>query len=141
MFCLPPCLPACLQLAQAAAQAPVPVGTYLPPAEGLPGFCLYRPDEKKTPAIRAGVIKADPDFYQFALVGAARGAWTSAAGSSGNSSALQKLAVVCTARLGLWLAASLLHCATLRRRRLLRTPRFLPRRSLRHGRRHSCSTS
>ncbi|KAL4420172.1 hypothetical protein ABPG77_008308 [Micractinium sp. CCAP 211/92] len=55
------------QLAQAAAQAPVPVGTYLPPAEGLPGFCLYRPDEKKTPAIRAGVIKADPDFYQFAL--------------------------------------------------------------------------
>lgn len=55
------------KLALASAQTPVPVGTYLPPAEGLPGFCLFRPDAKKTPAIRAGVIKADPDFYQFAL--------------------------------------------------------------------------
>ncbi len=118
----------------------MPVGTYLPPAEGLPGFCLYRPDEKKTPGIRAGVIKADPDFYQFALVGAARGAWTETAGVSRNCSALAQLAAVCTAKPGLCLTASLLHCATLRSRHL-RSSAPAPRRSLRHGRRRSCSTS
>ncbi|KAI3428703.1 hypothetical protein D9Q98_007527 [Chlorella vulgaris] len=51
----------------ALAASPVPVGTYLPAAEGMPGFCLYSPDGKKTPAIRAGVIKPEPAYYQLAL--------------------------------------------------------------------------
>lgn len=58
-------------LAQPAAAGPpsVQVGSYLPEAEGMPGFRLYTPDAKKTPAIRAGVIAADPEFYRFAMVG------------------------------------------------------------------------
>ncbi|EFN55290.1 hypothetical protein CHLNCDRAFT_134225 [Chlorella variabilis] len=54
------------QLASAATPV-VAVGTYLPAADGLPGFCLYSPDSKKTPAIRAGVIKPEPAYYQFAV--------------------------------------------------------------------------
>ena len=65
--CPPPLAP---QVALAGASKPsAPVGEYLPAAEGLPGFCLYVPDAKKTPAIRAGVIKPDPAFYRFAMVG------------------------------------------------------------------------
>ena len=57
-----------LQLASAGkSTASVPVSSYLPPASGMPGFCLYTPDSQKTPAIRGGVIK--PEYYQFALVG------------------------------------------------------------------------
>ncbi|PSC75910.1 psbP domain-containing chloroplastic [Micractinium conductrix] len=55
------------QLAAAAPSQPVPVGDYLPAAPGMPGFCIYKPDSKKTVAIRAGVIKPDPDYYSFAL--------------------------------------------------------------------------
>ncbi|KAL6782125.1 hypothetical protein ACKKBF_B10760 [Auxenochlorella protothecoides x Auxenochlorella symbiontica] len=51
-----------------AARSPPsqPVRAYLPPAS-TPGFVQYTPDEKKTPAIRAGVIKPDPSFYTFVL--------------------------------------------------------------------------
>lgn len=58
---------------QAALAAPAylsaaTVKDYLPEAEGLPGFRAYTPDGKKTPAIRAGVIKPEPEFYTFAVV-------------------------------------------------------------------------
>jgi hypothetical protein len=47
------------------------VGSYLPPAPAnlnLPeGWVYYVPDARTTPATRAGVIKANPDWYQFAL--------------------------------------------------------------------------
>ena len=66
----PPPLRSCPQPAAAAVgNAPsAAVSEYLPAAEGLPGFRLYSPDAKKTPAIRAGVITADPEFYRFVIV-------------------------------------------------------------------------
>lgn len=55
------------QPALAASTAVVPVSDYLPEAPGLPGFRFYMPDPKKTPGIRAGVVRAEPDFYSFAM--------------------------------------------------------------------------
>lgn len=45
------------------------VGTYLQPSASIEGFSHYVPSASETPAIRAGVIKADPSrgFYSFDL--------------------------------------------------------------------------
>lgn len=55
---------------QASAAGKTPsnaVETYLPKDESNPGFVRYEPDAKKTPAIRAGVIKGEPSFYSVSL--------------------------------------------------------------------------
>ncbi|GAB4818803.1 hypothetical protein N2152v2_005849 [Parachlorella kessleri] len=54
--------------AAAAAKAATQVGAYLPNDEAAgPGFVRYTPDNRKTPALRAGVIKPNPDYYSFVL--------------------------------------------------------------------------
>jgi hypothetical protein len=61
--------------ARGAADAKA-VGSYLPPLPASlttaqpdlpPDYVFYTPDARTTPATRAGVIKPNPQFYQFAL--------------------------------------------------------------------------